>query len=95
MGAFRKADGSTQALPPPLVFLLVLTLQREQNINHDTFLPVFINAAPNLQTRHPVFSQSAALSLTASHDPRGGLLEDTGVSCCEAAATYVCTTWLP
>lgn len=50
---------------------------------------------PNLETHRPVLTQSAALSLTASHDPRGGLLEDTVASCCEAVATYVCTTWFP
>lgn len=30
-----------------------------------------------------------------SQDAGGGLLEDTGVSCCAAVATYVCTTWFP
>lgn len=56
---------------------------------------VFINAVPNLHTHHPAFTHSAALLLPAPHDPRGGLLEDIAVSCCEAVATYVCTTWFP
>lgn len=58
-------------------------------------LSVFINAAPNLQKHRPALTHNAALSLPASHDPRGGLLEDIAVSCCEAVATYVCSTWFP
>lgn len=58
-------------------------------------LSVFINAVPNLHTHHPAFPHSAALLLPAPHDPCGGLLEDIAVSCCEAVATYVCTTWFP
>lgn len=58
-------------------------------------LSVFINAVPNLHTHHPAFTHSSALLLPAPHDARGGLLEDIAVSCCEAVATYVCTTWFP
>lgn len=58
-------------------------------------LVVFVSGQPNLWIHCHIFTLYVALCLAASPDPRGGLLEDAVVSCCEAGATYVCGTWFP
>lgn len=77
--------------PPPTC------LKPEEGAEHKPrhILSVFINAVPNLQKHRPAWTHNAALWLPASHDPRGGLLEDIAVSCCEAVATYVRATRFP
>lgn len=79
----------------PLLIFVALIVPQELCTNHDILCQCSCNALPDLQIHHLVFLQSATLSRTASLDPCGGLLEDTVVSCCEAVATYVCTTWFP
>lgn len=72
----------------------VLTLLLEYKyIKEEYFAVLFINSFFFKQS--PTAHSNAALSATASYDPHGGLLEDTVVPCCEAVATYVCTTWFP